>query len=197
MVVFHAANNAFRHWKAYNQITGFGGWEDRDETDGPYIYMKDGQLVYDETAGRGGSHGARHEFVLHCSNPDHPITKGLPAAWRHAQDELYDRMRGTGIIQDALFCAYSDPETGGSGRNEMTLFTVDYGNARIFHTTLGHAGNTLADNIAMQCAGFQATLLRGAEWAATGIVTQPMPDDFPTATTVSLRKNYKKNEISI
>jgi hypothetical protein len=43
----------------------------------------------------------------------------------------------------------------------------------------------------MQCAGFQVTLLRGAEWAATGKVTQRVPDDFPTATTISLRKNYK------
>ena len=50
------------------------------------------------------------------------------------------------------------------------MFTVDYGKTRIFHTTLGHAGNSLDDNIAMQCAGFQVTLLRGAEWAATGQV---------------------------
>ena len=191
VVVYHAANNAFRDWKAYNQITGFGGWEGRDETDGPYIYMQDGRLVYDESPGSGGSHGTRHEFVLHCGNPDHPITKGLPASWLHAQDELYDRLRGPGIIQDTLFWAYSDPETRGSGRDELALFTVDYGNARIFHTTLGHAGNTLADNTAMQCTGFQVTLLRGAEWAATGKVTQPVPDDFPTATTGSLRRNYK------
>ena len=37
----------------------------------------------------------------------------------------------------------------------------------------------------------QVTLLRGAEWAATGEVTLPVPDDFPTETTISLRKNYK------
>ena len=191
VVVFHAANNAFRHWKAYNQITGFGGWEDRDETDGPYIYMKDSQLVYDETPGRGGSHGSRHEFVLHSGNPDHPVTKGLPALWRHAQDELYDRLRGPGIVKDVLFWAYSDPAKGGSGRDEIALFTVDFGKARIFHTTLGHTGNTLENNIAMQCTGFQVTLLRGAEWAATGKVTQSEPDDFPTATAGSLRRNYK------
>jgi len=191
LVVYHAANNAFRHWKEYNQITGFGGWEDRNETDGPYMYIKEGQLVYDDSQGLGGSHGSRHEFVLHCSNPDHPVTKGLPAAWRHAQDELYDRLRGPGIVKDVLFWAYSDPETRGSGRDEIAIFTIDYGKARIFHTTLGHAGNTLENNTAMQCTGFQVTLLRGAEWAATGKVTQQVPDDFPTATTISLRKNYK------
>lgn len=192
VVVYHASNNAFSGWKEYNKIIGFGGWEDRNEMAGPYIYMRDGHLVYDkETPGCSGSHGFQHEFVLNCSNPDHSVTKGLPATWRHAQDELYDRMRGPGIIKDVLFWGYSDPATKGSGRDELAMFTVDYGKARIFHTTLGHAGNSLENNIAMQCTGFQVTLLRGAEWAATGKVTQPVPDDFPTETTISLRKNYK------
>lgn len=192
VVVYHAANNAFKDWKEYNRIIGFGGWEGRDETSGPYIYMKEGCLMYDEkSSGCAGSHGVRHEFLLLCGNPEHPVTKGLPAAWRHAQDELYDRMRGTGIVKDVLFWGYSDPATKGSGRDELAMFTVDYGNARIFHTTLGHAGNSLENNIAMQCTGFQVTLLRGAEWAATGKVTQAVPDDFPTETTISLRKNYK------
>lgn len=192
VIIYHAANNAFKDWKEYNRIIGFGGWEDRDETAGPYIYMRDGRLVYDkESYGCAGSHGIQHEFVLNCSNPEHPVTKGLPVAWRHVQDELYDRMRGPGIVKDVLFWGYSDPATKGSGRDEMAIFTVDYGKARIFHTTLGHAGNTLDNNIAMQCAGFQVTLLRGAEWAATGNVTQPVPDDFPTEKSISLRKNYK------
>ena len=147
--------------------------------------------MYDEkSSGCAGSHGCRHEFVLHCGNPEHPVTKGLPAVWRHAQDELYDQMRGPGIVKDVLFWG-SDPVTKGSGRDELAMFTVDYGTARIFHTTLGHAGNSLDDNVAMQCTGFQVTLLRGAEWAATGQVTQPVPDDFPIEATVSLRKNYK------
>ena len=153
--------------------------------------MKDGELVYDNSPGVGGSHGSQHEFVLNCGNADHPVTKGLPAKWRHAKDELYDRMRGPGIIKDVLFWSYSSPDTGGSGRDELSIFTVDYGTARIFHTTLGHAGDTMEDNTAMQCTGFQVTLLRGAEWAATGKVTQRVPDDFPTETSISLRKEYK------
>ncbi len=192
VVVYHAANNAFKDWEEYNRIIGFGGWGGRDETAGPYIYQQNGDLVYDEkSSGCAGSHGCRHEFVLHCGNPEHPVTKGLPAVWRHAQDELYDQMRGPGIVKDVLFWGYSDPVTKGSGRDELAMFTVDYGTARIFHTTLGHAGNSLDDNVAMQCTGFQVTLLRGAEWAATGQVTQPVPDDFPIEATVSLRKNYK------
>ncbi|MDR1116408.1 MAG: ThuA domain-containing protein [Tannerella sp.] len=191
VVVYHAADNAFRKWKEFNEILGFGGWEGRNETDGPYIYLKDGELVYDNSPGPGGSHGAQHEFVLNGGNMEHPVTKGLPAKWRHAQDELYDRMRGPGKVKDVLYWAYSSPDAKGSGRNELLIFTVDYGNARIFHTALGHAGNTLENNTAMQCTGFQVTLLRGAEWAATGKVTQPVPADFPTETQISLRVNYK------
>ena len=191
VVVYHAADNAFREWLEFNKIIGFGGWESRNEKDGPYMYMKDGKLFYDNTPGPGGSHGSQHEFTNICDNAKHPVTKGLPAKWRHAKDELYDRMRGPGKVKDVLYWAYSDKATGGSGRDELTMFTVDYGKARIFHTTLGHAGSSLEDNTAMQCTGFQVTLLRGAEWAATGKVKQAVPADFPTETTITYRKNYK------
>jgi hypothetical protein len=50
----------------------------------------------------------------------------------------------------------------------------------------------LENNIAMQCTGFQVLLLRGAEWAATGKVTQKIPADFPTATQCTYRLNYKE-----
>jgi hypothetical protein len=43
------------------------------------------------------------------------------------------------------------------------------------------------DVSAMKCVGFITLVLRGTEWAATGDVTIPMPDDFPTAGRVSTR----------
>jgi type 1 glutamine amidotransferase len=55
--------------------------------------------------------------------------------------------------------------------------TLTYGNGRVFHTVLGHA------DYSMKCVGFITTLARGTEWAATGSVTIPVPDDFPTAET--------------
>ena len=193
VVIYHAADNAFSKWPEFNRICALGGWEGRNENSGPYVYWKDGKLVKDSSAGPGGSHGRQHEYVLNGRDKVHPVVKGLPLKWRHAKDELYDRMRGPGIIRDILYTAYSDKETNGSGREEPLVFTVDYGNARIFHTMLGHAGATTEDNIAMQCTGFQVLLLRGAEWAATGKVTQKVPKDFPTETTCSYRKDYKEN----
>jgi type 1 glutamine amidotransferase len=114
----------------------------------------------------------------------------------HAQDEMYDSMRGPANIKDLLYTGKADTATGGSGREEPLVFTVDYGKARIFHLMLGHAGNTLEENPAMQCVGFQTLLLRSAEWAATGKVTQPIPTDFPTEQAVSLRKDYGKSAYS-
>lgn len=146
------------------------------------------------TAQEWRAHGSRHEYVLVCRTASHPITEGLPARWKHASDELYDRMRGPGGIKDLLYTAFSSPEQRGSGREEPLIFTVEYGKGRIFHIMLGHCGNSLDDNPAMQCAGFQTLLLRGAEWCATGKVSQPVPKDFPTADRVSLRSNYRPEE---
>jgi type 1 glutamine amidotransferase len=189
IVFYHAANNAFPEWKEFNKISALGGWGERNEKSGPYIYWLDGKLVKDYKPGLGGSHGAPHEYTL-TVRAKHPVTEGLPEKWKHATDELYDRLRGPGDPR-ALYTAYSDKSTGGSGREEPLIFTVNYGKARIFHTALGHAGASLEDNVAMQCTGFQVTLLRGCEWAATGKVTQKVPDDFPTADNISLRTKYR------
>lgn len=194
VVVYHAADNAFTDWPAYNEMIALGGWGGRNEQSGPYFYWKDGALQSDNSPGNGGSHGFRHEFVLNCRNATHPITNGLPARWKHASDELYDRMRGPGGIKDLLYTAYSSPEQRGSGREEPLIFTVNYGKGRVFHIMLGHCGESLTDNPAMQCAGFQTLLLRGAEWSATGKVKQKVPTDFPTADEVSLRPNYQQEK---
>jgi type 1 glutamine amidotransferase len=182
-VVVHAANNAFSGWKEYNDMIGLGGWGGRNEKSGPYVRYRDDKLVLDTQPGPGGHHGKQHPFQVVVRNPDHPITAGLPRAWMHAQDELYDKMRGPAQNMDVLATAYADPATGGSGEHEPMLFTIRYGQGRVFHTTLGHSPE------AMQCVGFGVTLARGAEWAATGKVTQhELPEDFPTADQVSVRK---------
>lgn len=192
VVVYHAADNAFTDWKGYNEMIALGGWGGRNQMSGPYFYWKDGALLADDSPGIGGSHGFRHEFALDCRSVSHPITKGLPVRWKHASDELYDRMRGPGGIKDLLYTAYSSLEQRGSGREEPLVFTVEYGKGRIFHIMLGHCGDSLDDNPSMQCAGFQTLLLRGSEWCATGKVSQPVPDDFPTADAISMRPYYRQ-----
>jgi type 1 glutamine amidotransferase len=194
VIVYHAADNAFPAWEEFNKICALGGWEGRNEKAGPYAYWVNGELIKDESPGIGGSHGRQHEYMMTCRDTEHPIVKGLPNRWAHVKDELYDRMRGPANVKSLLYTAYSDKSTGGSGREEPLVFTVDYGKARIFHIMIGHAGPTYNDNPAMQGTGFQVLLLRGSEWAATGKVTQKVPADFPTASTVSYRLDYKAPE---
>jgi type 1 glutamine amidotransferase len=181
-VSYHAADNAFPNWPVYNVIIGMGGWEGRDEKSGPFWYFREGKLVSDTTPGQAGNHGARKPFQVMMRDRTHPIAKGLPEVWMHASDELYSRMRGPGENMTVLGTAFSDPHNRGTGHDEPMLMALSYGIGRVFHTTLGH------DPEAIRCVGFITTFLRGVEWAATGKVTQKVPDDFPTAAKVSTRE---------
>jgi len=182
-VSYHAADNAFPEWRQFNEMIGIGGWGDRTQKSGPYARWREGQLVIENKPGPGGHHGKRHEFVVTTRNPSHPIMKGLPAAWMHAEDELYDSLRGPAKNMIVLATAYSDPSTNGTGENEPMLIAIPYGKGRVFHTTLGH------DVTALRCVGFAATFQRGTEWAATGKVTLKVPANFPSADRVSTRQD--------
>ena len=181
LVVYHAADNAFPKWDAWNEMIAVGGWGGRNEESGPMIRYRDEQMVLDYSPGRGGSHGPQHEFQVVTRSGDHPIVAGLPEKWMHASDELYSTLRGPAKNVTLLATAFADKAKRGSGENEPILFTISYGQGRIFHTVLGHAAGQL------KSVGFIETFTRGAEWAAAGKVTQALPDDFPTATKVSLR----------
>jgi hypothetical protein len=116
--------------------------------------------------------------------------KGLPVRWLHGKDELYSTLRGPAKNMEILATAYADTAQGGTGRNEPILITTNYGKGRVFHTVLGHADQ--GGGPAMECVGFIVTFQRGAEWAASGKVTQQVPYDFPNAVSVSLRTNFKE-----
>lgn len=189
VVVYHGADNAFPDWKEFNQMCGLGGWGNRNEKDGPYVYFKHNKMVIDTTAGKGGSHTKRHEYEVMMRDTVHPITKGLPKLWRHGNDELYSQLRGPAENMEILATAYADTVGNGTGRDEPVLMTITYGKGRIFHTVLGHADDD--GGPAMECVGFISTFQRGAEWAASGKVTQEIPYDFPNRGGVSLRSDFK------
>lgn len=184
-VVVHAADNAWGEWAEFNRMIGGGAWGGRDEQSGPYVYYNDaGELIRDPSEGVCGSHGPEYEFKLTTRAPEHPIMKGLPASWLHTQDELYERLRGPFENATILATAYADveknappwnPSVVGLGQHVPQLMAIEYGQGRIFHTTLGHFDYSMA------CVGFITTFQRGCEWAATGAVTQAVPADFPTA----------------
>lgn len=183
LVSVHAADNSFPDWKAYNEMIGLGGWGGRNEKDGPYVYYtNEGELVRDTTAGSCGAHGHQHLFPITVRVPDHPITKGMPKVWLTAEDECYAKLRGPGENMIVLATGKDQNVNAPTDRHEPILMVLTYGEGRVFHTTLGH------DDYSFEGVGFIVSFLRGVEWAATGKVTQAIPEDFPTAEKGSSRK---------
>lgn len=182
LVIYHFACAAFPKWKQYNEMIGLGGWGGRNEKDGPMIRWRDGKIVRDMTPHRGGGHGPMQPFKLVIREPDHPITKGLPKQFAHCDDELYGWLRGPAKNLTVLATAFAPKEKGGSDEHEPLLFTVAYGKGRVFQNALGHTAEQL------KSVAFIVPFQRGAEWAATGKVTQEVPDDFPGPDKPSLRQ---------
>jgi type 1 glutamine amidotransferase len=175
LVIVHAANNAFGGWSEYNLMIGMG-W--RGNKGGDRLILDDNGKAVRIASGQGDGSGHRYSgpFQVAIRDKDHPVTKGMPLEWMHNNDELYDNMRGPIQKVHLLATAYSK----GTKAHEPMIWTVSYGKGRVFHTPMGHDVN------AMKCVGFITTLQRGTEWAATGAVTIPIPDNFPPAGKTSV-----------
>lgn len=191
MVVIHSSIVPMADWPEYNKMSGLGAWDGRDEKAGPYVYWKNGRFIYDYSPGSAGHHALQHPFTVTHRATDHPILKGLPPVWDHFKDELYSKLRGPAKNMNILATTYDAVSLGGSGRDEPLMWTVDYGKGKVFATVMGHVGNDPNLRYSMECTGFQVTLLRGCEWAATGQVTQAVPKDFPSEGVITLRKGFK------
>ena len=187
-VFIHSSIIPMEKWPAWNRMTGLGAWNGRNEVYGPYVYMQDGKVVRDDTPGEAGYHGLQHHVVVDHQALDHPIVKGLPKSWHHFKDEIYMHLRGPAENLEII------ATTRDGDRDEPLMWTVRYGKGRIFVDVLGHCGNDPKMTYAMTCTGYQTTLLRGCEWAATGTVTLPLPVDFPDQVRSTLRPEFKLPE---
>jgi type 1 glutamine amidotransferase len=183
VVVYKEASLSFPDWKEYSEICGVGGHT------GTYVYYRGNKVVMDSSSVVSFKPGPKREVEVRGRKMDHAIMKGLPYRWVHGTDIIYNRLRGPAKNLEILATAFCDTTGGGSGKDEPVLMTVTYGKGRIFHTTLGFAD--VNGGPAMECAGFITTLQRGAEWAVTGNVTQPVPADFPSAAGTVIRTDLK------
>ncbi len=92
----------------------------------------------------------------------HPVTKGVTdftvfdELWEHAEQNPDYKVLGT---------AWNST----SQEKQPAIAVVEIEKGRVFHTILGH------DVRAIRNSGVTTLLLRGAEWAATGDVTIPLP----------------------
>ncbi len=175
--IIHAANNSFPEWPAYNKMIGLG-W--RAPAFGDRVTLDEAGKVVRTPKGEGpgSGHGPQHPYTIVVRDPEHPITRGMPSEWLHAKDELYHGQRGPAEDMHILATAFSDKGKGGTGTNEPMIWVIPYGKGRVFTTVMGHVMGD--ENVAIRCVGFKTVMLRGPEWAATGKVTIPIPDDFPT-----------------
>jgi type 1 glutamine amidotransferase len=152
LVVYHHASSAFTSGspfdKEFEKVIA-GGWR------------------------RQGNHGKRHEFKVTIRNADHPITRGMPAEFAHANDELY---QNSVMFPDSvvLATAFSDSaiDKKNSGKHEPVVWVARNGKGRVGENVLGH------DVKAMQDPGFQTLMVRCVEWAATGETHCPVPKDL-------------------
>jgi uncharacterized protein len=183
VVVYRDAAFAFPEWKEYAEICGVGSQE------GPLVYYRANKLVLDSAAGESYRPGRLRESDIRGRNMEHPVLKGLPVRWVHGADSIFSRFRGPAKNLEVLATTVLDAPGRRSQVEEPVLMTINYGKGRIFHTTLGYA--VAGGGPALFCTGFITTLQRGAEWAATGNVTQEVPADFPSAAGAVLRTDMK------
>ena len=158
LVMYHFSAAAFDGWQEYEKLSG-GNWRPNQ-----------------------GHHSARHDFKVDIKDANHPITRGLKAPFAEYNDELYANLKwqpaggfhvlATAWDDHALYKGKARQPIPGPGLDQPMLWTLNYGKGRVFATALGH------DTEAMKNIGFIATLQRGAEWAATGSVTIPLPPEL-------------------
>jgi hypothetical protein len=86
-------------------------------------------------------------------------------------DELWVEMDQN--TDNEVLCAGFGPSSNkGRDQDEPVLFCRNQGNGRCFYLVLGH------DVAAMQNIGWKTLMQRGTEWAATGKVTQKLPQQL-------------------
>jgi uncharacterized protein len=158
VVVYHFSVAAFEGWQEYEKMSA-GNWRPNN-----------------------GHHSARHDFTVDIKDTDHPITRGLKGSFSQPNDELYANLKwqpagqfhvlATAWDDHKLYNGKAKQPVPGDGLHQPMLWTAPYGKGRVFTTALGH------DADAMKNAGFISTFARGAEWAATGSVTLPVPAEL-------------------
>ncbi len=186
--VWHSGNNAFADWPDYNDMIGIG-W--RKKEFGSALAVSDDGRISRIPPGQGEDtgHGKRFDALVQLRG-EHPIHRGLPRAWLAADIEVYYYVRGPAKKVEVLSYA-REPHTG---LNWPIEWTVRYGRGRVYTSTLGHVWKGDVQPVTVRDAGAQTLLIRALQWLARRPVTWPVPADFPTATSTSIRGELRLPE---
>jgi type 1 glutamine amidotransferase len=130
LVALHFACGAFQDWPEYANLVG---------------------RVWNPKA--VPQHDPRGPFMVHVTQPQHPITRGLHDF--QADDELY-----TCLVGDRPVEILATAQSKSTGKDYPMAFVFEYGRGRVFHTPLGH------DRRALEMPGVGELIRRGCAWAA-------------------------------
>ncbi len=182
LFILHSGNNAYPHWKEYDKMIGLG-W--RPVTTGFALEINDKEQIIriPPGEGKGTGHGDRFNVVIQKLN-NHPINKGYPRAWQTANTEVYSFPRGP--AENITVLSYAFDSTG-TRKFWPVEWVVSYGKGSVYNSSMGHLWKGETYPPAYRCVGFQTTIIRVTEWLAKKKVSYPVPKNFPTATTISLR----------
>jgi type 1 glutamine amidotransferase len=133
-------------------------------------------------------------FMVHMVDLEHPVTRGMREYFWTLNDDMYTNMYWSPDANvRVLATAFDDADSyqprfagpkypqsyyapdkvadmAGMNREHPQVWTVEYGQGRVFCISLGHGPDTL------QFDGVRGLIARGAEWAATGVVTVGIED---------------------
>jgi len=178
---YHAGNNSFARWPAYNEMIGLG-WRDKNFGWAVSVDTNENLVRIPAGEGEGTGHGPQVPVVIHNLG-EHPIHAGFPKEWMTPHLEVYYYARGPANNMEALSYGF-DPHTKMFWPTE---WTVAYGQGRVYSATFGHVWRGEVQPEALRCAGVQTTLIRALQWLAKRPVDYPVPSDFPTKDALSIR----------
>ena len=184
--IYHSANNAFPDWQEYNRIIGLG-WRKADEGIALAVGEDESIIRIPKGEGKNTGHGDRVDAVI-TRLGDHPMHQGLPRKWKTPDIEVYHYARGPAENVEVLSYTY-DKVTQMRWPIE---WTVGYGKGRVYTATYGHVWKDDSDQPErMRCAGVQTVMIRALWWLAGRDTKLPLPNDFPTETATSIRKEVQ------
>ncbi len=166
LVALGASSSVFNNWPAAPSVFG---------------------LQQASVPGKSKNH---YDFLIVQSQTEHPVTNGLQTKWMHSDDYMVYNTDNVSDKFEVLATARADTAQGGNGKMLPVMWAGVVGEGRVFNAALGYA--SLIDQLqSIQCVGFITTLQRGAEWAATGVVSQEAPVDFPNSVSTHLWPKFK------
>lgn len=182
LYILHSANNAFPHWAEYDKMIGLG-W--RPAAVGYALEIDSDKNIIRHMPGEGKStgHGERFNALIQVFTK-HPINQNFPDRWQTANTEVYYFPRGPAENLTVLSYAYDSTSTH---RTWPVEWLVTYGKGRVYNSSLGHLWVGETYPAAYRCIGYQTTMIRVTEWLATEKVTYPVPKNFPTENSLSLK----------